>query len=105
MEPTPRRSDRHLETCGRCATAQVHALGWEHLPGDLWLMELRCPNCGWTTEGVYERSEVRRFEKIVEAGRDELVREIERVREAAMDDDIARFVEALERDDILPFDF
>jgi hypothetical protein len=103
MEPTPH--NRQLETCGRCATAQVQALRWEHLPAELWLMELRCPNCGWTTEGVYERAEVRRFEQIVEAGRDELVREIERVRQAAMDDDIARFVQALERDDILPFDF
>ena len=102
---TPPRTVRHLEKCGRCASAQVQPLSWEELLGALWLMRLRCPNCGWTTEGLFERAEVTRYEKIVERGRDELVAEIERVRRAAMDEEIDAFVQALDRDEILPFDF
>jgi hypothetical protein len=99
------RALRHLESCGRCAAEQVQPITWEGLPGSLWLMSLRCPNCGWNTEGVYGRAEVSRYEQIMECGRDELIAEIERVRELAIREEIDRFARALERGDILPFDF
>jgi hypothetical protein len=96
---------RHLEHCGRCSAAQVQPLEWDGLPADLWLIRLRCPNCGWTEEGVYERAEVARYERIMEGGRDDLIAAIERARREAMDEDVERFVRALEQDQILPFDF
>jgi hypothetical protein len=68
-------------------------------------MHLRCANCGWTVLDVYEHAEVRRYEDVVESGRTELAARADRLELEAMGEEIERFVQALERDDIVPFDF
>jgi transcriptional regulator NrdR family protein len=68
-------------------------------------MQLRCPDCDWSHTTVADRREVEHYERVIERGRDALVLEIERVRLEAMTEEVDRFVRALQRDDILPFDF
>jgi hypothetical protein len=95
--------DLHL--CGTCDSNLVYPVEWDEAGATHWEVTLRCPNCEWTGTGVFEQGVVERFDEELDRGTEALVRDLKRMMHANMEDEIERFVHALEGDHILPDDF
>ncbi len=95
--------DLHL--CGTCDSHLVYPVEWDEAGATHWEVTLRCPNCEWTGTGVFEQGVVERFDEELDRGTEALVRDLKRMMHANMEDEIERFVHALEADHILPDDF
>ena len=100
--PAPERS---LEHCPSCTGRLVCPVDWREIEQERWELELRCPDCEWRSREVFEQDDVDRYDDALCAATDELVDEIERLRREIMEEEIERFVKALDEDLILPFDF
>jgi hypothetical protein len=100
------RDDRHdLHLCGTCGSDLVYPMEWEEAGATHWEVALRCPNCEWSGTGVFDQRSVERFDEELDRGTESLVGDLKRLTQANMEDDIERFVRALEADAILPEDF
>ncbi len=96
-------SDLHV--CGTCDSGLVYPVEWEEAGATHWEVTLRCPNCEWAGTGVYEQQIVERFDEELDRGTEALVRDLKRLMQANMEDEIERFVTALEGNHVLPEDF
>jgi hypothetical protein len=94
-----------LHVCVECQSTLVYPVDWDEAGTTHWRVSLRCPNCEWTTEGVYEQDVVERFDCELDRGTEALMRDLQRLTRANMEDDVERFVTALRDDHILPVDF
>jgi hypothetical protein len=99
----PEHVDLHL--CGTCDSELVYPVEWEEAGATHWEVTLRCPNCEWAGTGVYEQQLVERFDEELDRGTEALVRDLKRLMQANMEDEIERFVTALEGNHVLPEDF
>jgi hypothetical protein len=97
--------DEDLHVCGTCASELVYPVDWEEAGATHWEVTLRCPNCEWTGTGVFEQDVVERFDEELDRGTETLVRDLKRMMQANMEDEIERFVSALQGDHIVPEDF
>ena len=70
-----------------------------------WEVTLRCPNCEWNGSGIFQQELVERFDEELDRGTEALVRDLKRLMHANMEEEIDRFVQALDHDLILPEDF
>jgi len=91
--------------CGSCQADLVYPVEWEEYGATHWQVTLRCPNCEWNGTGVFEQTIVERFDEVLDRGTEALVRDLKRMMHANMEDEIERFVTALDADHILPDDF
>lgn len=96
-------SDLHV--CGTCSSNLVFPVEWEEAGATHWEVVLRCPNCEWTGTGIFEQELVERFDEELDRGTEALVRDLRRLSHANMEDEIERFVQALDTDLIVPEDF
>lgn len=96
---------RSLHVCGRCQAPLVQPLSWAETEDEHWELELICPNCQWTTTGIYSQTEVEELEDRLEEGLSEMLADLQRLAQANMSEEIDRFVSALVSDKILPEDF
>ncbi|MGO9753743.1 MAG: hypothetical protein ACLP22_19995 [Solirubrobacteraceae bacterium] len=96
---------RQLHICPLCASNLVQPIAWSAQPQARWQLTLECPNCGWTEEDVYERSQVEALEDKLDDGLCKMIADLQRLVKANMADDVERFVSALLADQILPEDF
>ena len=104
--PAPRPEDApDLHLCGSCDSTLVYPVEWEEAGSTHWEVVLRCPNCEWAGTGVYEQQVVERFDEELDRGTEALVRDLKRLMQANMEDEIERFVDALEGNHVLPEDF
>ncbi len=110
--PRPALPSRHLPAdvadlhlCGSCDSDHVYPVEWEEAGATHWEVTLRCPNCEWSGTGVYEQQLVERFDEELDRGTEALVRDLKRLMQANMEDEIERFVTALEGNHVLPEDF
>jgi hypothetical protein len=94
-----------LHVCGTCSSDLVYPVDWDEAGATHWEVTLRCPNCEWSGTGVFEQTVVERFDEELDRGTEALVRDLKRMMHANMEDQIERFVLALEGDHILPDDF
>ncbi len=94
-----------LHVCGACESTLVYPVEWEEAGTTHWEVTLRCPNCEWAGTGVYEQDLVERFDEELDRGTECLVRDLKRLMTANMEDEIERFVDALDHDHLLPEDF
>jgi hypothetical protein len=101
--PSEERVDLHL--CPECDKHLVYPVDWEEASTTHWEVELRCPNCEWTTVGVFDQDTVDRFDEELDHGTELLVRDLKRLTRANMEEEIERFGKALECDAIWPMDF
>ena len=99
----PDTADLHV--CGTCDSELVYPVEWEEAGATHWEVVLRCPNCEWAGTGVYEQQVVERFDEELDRGTEALVRDLKRLMQANMEDEIERFINALEGDHVLPEDF
>ena len=100
-----RAEDIDLHVCADCDSPLVYPTEWEEAGETHWEVTLRCPNCEWYDAGVFEQEVVERFDEELDRGTEALVRDLKRLMQANMEDEIARFVHALDLDQILPEDF
>ncbi len=96
---------RQLHICPTCASELVQPVAWAAQPRARWNLTLECPNCGWTEEGIYERSQVECLEDRLDDGLCKMIADLQRLVQANMAEDVERFVAALIADQILPEDF
>ena len=100
-EPT-----RHgLHVCADCRSDLVQPVAWAECSDDRWELTLHCPNCGWSADGVYARDDVDQLEEKLDEGLADMLRDLQRLTQANMAEEIDRFVSALHADYILPEDF
>jgi hypothetical protein len=102
----PAVGDRlELHICPDCDKKLVYPVEWEESSPTHWEVQLRCPNCEWTTVGNYDQETVDRFDEQLDYGTEALVRDLKRLTRANMEDEIERFTSALASDAIWPMDF
>ena len=104
QRPTPEPAE-DLHVCDKCESELVYPVDWEEAGDTHWHVTLRCPNCEWNGTGVYEQDVVERFDEELDRGTEALVRDLKHLMQANMEDEIDRFVSALEADHIIPEDF
>ena len=96
---------RGLNVCPECSSDLVQPIEWSEAPDDAWNLVLSCPNCDWYTEGLYTQDQVRELEDRLDEGLADMLRDLKRLTQANMADQIDRFIIALNADYILPEDF
>lgn len=96
---------RGLHVCPDCASDLVQPIDWSEAPEECWNLALNCPNCDWYTEGLFTQDQVRELEDRLDEGLADMLRDLQRLTQANMADQIDRFITALHADQILPEDF
>jgi hypothetical protein len=96
---------RPLHVCGSCNAPLVQPVAWSEMGDDHWELCLFCPNCEWTTTGIYSQGQVEDLEDHLEEGLSDMLADLQRLAQANMAEEIDRFVAALHVDVILPEDF
>ncbi len=96
---------RELHVCPDCDGQLVYPLDWEEHDAVHWLVELRCPSCEWHDVDLYAQESLDRFDEELDRGTEALVRDLKQLTRANMEDEIERFVRALDCDALLPEDF
>jgi hypothetical protein len=94
-----------LHVCGSCSSDLVYPTEWDEAGSAHWEVALRCPNCEWAGSGIFQQELVERFDEELDRGTEALVRDLKRLMHANMEEEIDRFVQALDHDLILPEDF
>jgi hypothetical protein len=97
--------DADLHVCGSCHSELVYPLDWEEAGATHWEVTLRCPNCEWSGTGVFAQNRVEAFDEELDRGTEALVGDLRRLMAANMEEEIERFVQALDADALLPEDF
>jgi hypothetical protein len=108
-EPRPARRAgtgiRDLHVCPECDRELVYPVEWEETSPTHWEVLLRCPNCEWSDLGVFDQDTVDRFDDELDRGTEAVSRDLKRLTQANMEEEVERFVSALAADAILPEDF
>ncbi len=107
-EPLPvreRTGSDELHVCPDCDRELVFPVEWAEASPTHWEVLLRCPNCEWSDIGVFDQPTVDRFDDQLDRGTEALMRDLKRLTQANMEDEIDRFVSALGVNAILPEDF
>jgi hypothetical protein len=94
-----------LHVCAQCDGELVYPTEWQEAGPTHWEVTLRCPSCEWSDTGVHAQELVERFDEELDRGTEALVRDLKRLMTANMEDEIERFITALENDHVLPEDF
>ena len=94
-----------LHVCPECDSELVQPVGWAEAPQGLWELVLKCPNCFWLREDVFDQEQVDALEKRLDDGLMELLSDLRRLTQANMSEELERFAAALNADLILPEDF
>ena len=80
-------------------------VAWSEAAEEKWELTLSCPNCRWTSEGLFGEDQVHALEERLDQGLADMLRDLQRLTQANMADQIERFTTALNADQILPEDF
>jgi hypothetical protein len=96
---------RDLHLCPCCDRDLVFPVEWEEVSPTHWEVLLRCPNCEWSEVGTFDQPTVDRFDEQLDIGTEILLRDLKRLQQANMEEEIDRFVSAVNADAILPEDF
>jgi hypothetical protein len=94
-----------LEICPCCDSRLVYPRDWEPAEPGHWRVGLRCPDCEWLGGGVYGQQLVDAFDEALDDGTEALLAELTLMTRANLEEEIERFVDAIERNLILPEDF
>lgn len=94
-----------LHVCPSCESQLVQPIAWSEASEAKWDLLLSCPNCFWACEGTFTEDEVHSLEEELDHGLEDMLRDLQRLTQANMADEIERFTSALHGDHILPEDF
>jgi hypothetical protein len=98
-----RRDDIHI--CPSCSSNLVYPTDWAPASQRQWHVALRCPECEWNGGGRYSQEVVDRLDEVLDRGTESVLDDLNVLTKANMEDQIERFVAALQADQILPEDF
>jgi hypothetical protein len=98
-------SDTELHVCSSCGSELVYPTNWTPRGSKAWAVDLRCPECEWTGNGVFSQEIVDRFDLQLDLGTEKVIEDLTSLTRANMEDEVERFAEALHQDHILPEDF
>jgi hypothetical protein len=98
-----RTSDLHI--CPECSSSLVYPLAWDEAGDQAWQLLLRCPNCEWQDDGVFSQHVVEQLDEQLDHGTQVLVRDLKQLMHANMEEEVERFIAALNAGHILPMDF
>jgi hypothetical protein len=98
-----RTTDLHV--CPDCSSGLVYPLAWDEAGDQAWELLLRCPNCEWQDEGVFPQHVVEHLDEQLDHGTQVLVRDLKQLMHANMEEEVERFIAALNSGHILPMDF
>lgn len=101
----PGHDEQDLHTCPRCGGDLVYPVDWAEAGPENWEVTLRCPDCEWCETAVHSQATVERFDVELDRGAEVLLHDLQQLAHANMAEDIDRFVDALQRDLIVPADF
>ncbi len=96
---------RPLHICPDCGSDLVQPIYYNETSDDCWELTLECPNCRWSTGGVFSCDQVHELEEHLDGGLADLLRDLQQLAHTNMSDQIERFIAALHSDLILPEDF
>jgi hypothetical protein len=96
---------RDLHLCPQCDRDLVYPVEWEESSPTHWEVLLRCPNCEWSEVDVFDQETVDRFDLELDRGTEHVLKDLKRLVQANMEEEVDRFVTALESDAIWPMDF
>ncbi len=96
---------RGLHICPDCDSELVQPGGWTEAPQGFWELTLRCPNCDWLDEGVFDQDQVNALEERLDQGLTDMLSDLRHLTQFNMTEEIERFATALHADLILPEDF
>jgi hypothetical protein len=102
---TTRRRRNDLHVCPTCDSELVYPIDWAPAPERRWTVELRCPDCEWRGGGTYDQRVVDRFDEQLDVGTEALLGDLGLIARANMEDELERFVAAIDSGAILPEDF
>ena len=94
--------DPHL--CPVCGSTLVHPTEWQRIAVAAWRITLRCPNCETVRTGVFDRGQVERLNRALYEGTERLAREAEQLVRHNFEEEVDKFVAALDADLIMPID-
>ena len=98
-----RRGDLHV--CPEFGSDLVYPTDWAPASDRMWRVALRCPECEWNGGGRYSQEMVDRLDEALDGGTEAVLEDLNILVRANMEDQIDRFVTALNGDLILPEDF
>ena len=104
-EPIVSSPERDLHECPECERTLVYPVEWEEASPTQWEVLLRCPNCEWSEVDTFDQPTVDRFDEQLDIGTEILLRDLKRLQQANMEEEIDHFVRAIGVDAILPEDF
>ena len=96
---------RDLHVCPECDSQLVYPVAWEEAAGARWEVSLRCPNCEWAVADTFDEALIQRFDETLDRGTEALVADLRKLTRANMEDDVERFIAALNAEYVLPEDF
>jgi hypothetical protein len=96
---------RELQICPECQRDLVYPVEWEEASPMHWDVLLRCPNCDWGEIDTFDQATVDRFDLELDRGAEQVARDLKRLVRANMEEEVERFVKALDSDAIWPMDF
>lgn len=94
-----------LHICRACGSELVYPTHWDTAPAGAWRLDLRCPDCEWTTSEVFAADSVEAFDEVLGHAAQQLVSDLRELTRANMEVEVERFVAALHADLIWPIDF
>src|SRR3954470_3630558 len=99
------RTQEDLHICPSCDSTLVYPVDWAPAAGRRWMVDHRCPDCEWTGGGTYPQEIVDRFDEALDDGTEGILRDLNLLTRANMEEEVDRFVAALANDYIIPEDF
>ncbi len=103
-ERAPRRAE-DLHVCPECGSELVLPIDWAPSGTARWRVDLRCPDCEWIGGGVYSQAVVDRFDEVLDLGTEALLNDLTLLARANMEEEVDRFVVALNGGHVVPSDF
>jgi hypothetical protein len=94
-----------LHVCPSCTSHLVYPTDWSPAAAKSWSVQLRCPDCEWQGGGVYAQEIVDRFDEELDSGTEQLLGDLTLLTRANMEEQVDRFVAALNAGWIVPEDF
>jgi hypothetical protein len=97
---------RGLEICPQCQRDLVYPVWWEEAEPPQWRVFLRCPNCEWNHEGLFDQNTVDHFDEKLGLGTAVLLDDHNRLSLANMEYvELPLLIEAFSRDLVSAADF
>ncbi|HEX6115479.1 MAG TPA: hypothetical protein VFY99_00170 [Solirubrobacterales bacterium] len=96
---------RELHVCPGCSSELVHPTDWEPAGRARWRVELRCPECEWSGSEVHDQKVMDAFDEVLDEGTEGLLDDLSELSRAIMEEEVDRFIDALNRDLIVADDF